>query len=136
MIKLTSRRFGSQLMLNPFKFLSAGSCCASPGAEWWLRQSGSVFVFYNMMPTHYTILGISSDASEKDVKKAYKVLAKKWHPDRNPDNLEVANKMFKEVSEAYKVLGDSVKRRQYDRGGDMNSARYSSIRNRQHCGTG
>ena len=88
------------------------------------------------MPDYYSILGIGRNASEEEVKKAYKALAKKWHPDKNPNNQEVATKKFKEVSEAYQILGDSVKRKEYDRGGDMNSARYSSIRNRQHCGTG
>ena len=86
------------------------------------------------MPDYYSILGIGRNASEQDVKKAYKVLAKKWHPDKNPNNQEVATKKFKEVSEAYQILGDIVKRKEYDRGGDINSSRHSSSRNRQHRG--
>jgi len=86
------------------------------------------------MPDYYSTLGVDRKASEEDVKKAYKALAKKWHPDKNPDNQEVATRQFKEVSEAYQVLGDSVKRREYDRGGDRNGARQSS--RRRHGGHG
>ena len=86
------------------------------------------------MPDYYATLGVERNASEEDVKKAYKALAKKWHPDKNPNNQDVATRKFKEVSEAYQVLGDSVKRREYDRGGDRNGARQSSNPSRRRQG--
>jgi molecular chaperone DnaJ len=63
---------------------------------------------------YYQILGVSEDASEIVIKKAYRKLAKQYHPDANPDN-PGAGERFKEVSEAYSVLSDSEKRKQYDR---------------------
>ena len=63
---------------------------------------------------YYQILGVSEDASETVIKKAYRKLAKQYHPDANPDN-PGAGERFKEVSEAYSVLSDSEKRKQYDR---------------------
>jgi DnaJ-class molecular chaperone len=63
---------------------------------------------------YYTILGITPDASSEEIKKAYKALAFKYHPDRNLENREVAEEKFKELTEAYGVLIDSQKRRQYD----------------------
>jgi molecular chaperone DnaJ len=61
---------------------------------------------------HYTTLGLSRDASQADIKKAYKNLVKKYHPDKT-DSPE-AHEKFKEVSEAYSVLGDEQKRAEYD----------------------
>jgi len=69
------------------------------------------------MVDYYSILGIANTASKDDIKKAYKKLAKKWHPDKNPSNQEEATRKFKEVSEAYQVLVDDSKRRTYDREG-------------------
>jgi len=66
---------------------------------------------------YYSILGLEKTAAKDDVKKAYKKLAKKWHPDKNPNNQEEATRKFKEVSEAYQVLVDDSKRRTYDREG-------------------
>ena len=66
---------------------------------------------------YYEILGVSRDASVEDIKKAYRALALKYHPDRNPDNKEEAEARFKEASEAYQVLSDPEKRSQYDRFG-------------------
>jgi DnaJ-class molecular chaperone len=63
---------------------------------------------------YYAILGVPKNASEKDIKSAYRRLARKWHPDTNPDNKKEAEEKFKEISEAYEVLGDSQKRRKYD----------------------
>ena len=59
----------------------------------------------------YGILNINKNASESEIKKAYKKLAIKWHPDKNPNNKEAAEKHFKEVSEAYQVLSDPEKRK-------------------------
>ncbi len=65
---------------------------------------------------YYEILGIDKDASEEDIKKAFKKAALKYHPDRNPDNKEAEEK-FKELNEAYQVLSDSEKRQRYDQFG-------------------
>lgn len=65
---------------------------------------------------YYDILGVKKDASEAEIKKAYRQLARKNHPDVNPDDKE-AEKRFKEISEAYAVLSDKEKRVQYDRVG-------------------
>ncbi|KAI8898218.1 hypothetical protein BC833DRAFT_526184 [Globomyces pollinis-pini] len=71
-----------------------------------------------MGKNYYDILGVSKDADEDALKKAYRKMALKWHPDRNPDNKELADKKFKEVSEAYEVLSDSNKRTIYDQYGE------------------
>ena len=64
----------------------------------------------------YEILGVSKGADEKEIKKAYRKIAMKYHPDRNPDNKEAEAK-FKEAAEAYEVLSDGDKRARYDRFG-------------------
>lgn len=63
---------------------------------------------------YYEVLGVAKTAAEKDIKSAYRKLAKKWHPDANPTNTKRAEERFKEVLEAYEVLGDSDKRKKYD----------------------
>jgi len=63
---------------------------------------------------YYAVLGVPKGAPEKDIKSAYRRLARKWHPDANPGNAKAAEEKFKEISEAYEVLGDSDKRRKYD----------------------
>jgi molecular chaperone DnaJ len=65
---------------------------------------------------HYAVLGVEKKASQDEIKKAYRKLARRYHPDRNPDD-KAAEERFKEVSAAYDVLGDPDKRKQYDRGG-------------------
>ena len=67
-------------------------------------------------PDYYELLGTSRSASEEDLKKAYRKLAMKYHPDRNPDNKDAEQK-FKEISEAYHVLSDKEKRAAYDQFG-------------------
>ena len=63
---------------------------------------------------YYQVLGISKTTPEKDIKSAYRKLARKWHPDANPQNPKEAEEKFKEIQEAYEVLGDPEKRRKYD----------------------
>ena len=65
---------------------------------------------------YYEVLGVSKDADDATLKKAYRKVAKKYHPDVNPGDAE-AEKKFKEASEAYAVLSDPDKRRQYDQFG-------------------
>jgi DnaJ-class molecular chaperone len=63
---------------------------------------------------YYAILGVPKGAPEKDIKSAYRKLARKWHPDANPDNAHQAEEKFKDIQEAYEVLGDPEKRKKYD----------------------
>ena len=65
---------------------------------------------------YYEILGVDKDASQKEIKKAYRKLAKKYHPDMNKDDPDTSEK-FKEISEAYEILSDPDKRKRYDRYG-------------------
>lgn len=65
---------------------------------------------------YYEVLGVNRDASEDDMKKSYRKLAMKWHPDRNPDNPK-AEEHFKEAKEAYEILTDAQKRAAYDQFG-------------------
>ena len=65
---------------------------------------------------YYEVLGVNKNADDAAIKKAYRVLAKKYHPDANPGDAN-AEKMFKEASEAYAVLSDPEKRKQYDQFG-------------------
>ena len=64
---------------------------------------------------YYDILGVNKNSSEEEIKKAYRKLALKWHPDKN-NNSEESLKKIKEIIKAYEVLGDEEKRRKYDRG--------------------
>lgn len=60
------------------------------------------------MASYYEILDVPRSASADDIKKAYRRKALQWHPDKNPDNKEFAERKFKEVAEAYEVLSDSL----------------------------
>jgi molecular chaperone DnaJ len=62
---------------------------------------------------YYNVLGVASSATQDEIKKAYRRLAKRYHPDRNPNDPKAADR-FKEISEAYQVVGDAEKRKQYD----------------------
>ena len=62
----------------------------------------------------YKILQVNESDDDETIKKAYKKLAIKWHPDKNPNNKEEAERKFKEISHAYSILGDKQKRKDYD----------------------
>jgi len=72
-----------------------------------------------MAKDYYQILGVSRNATEEQIKKAYRKLAMQYHPDRNPGKEKWANEKFKEINEAFGVLGDPQKRRQYDQFGTV-----------------
>jgi DnaJ-class molecular chaperone len=85
----------------------------------------SIMVMILMMSTtsageekrdYYKVLEISKSASTREIKKAYRKLAVKYHPDKNPQNKEEAEEKFKEVAEAYEVLSDEELRKKYDEG--------------------
>jgi len=72
-----------------------------------------------MARDYYGILGVPRNASDGEIKKAYRKLAMQYHPDRNPGKEKWANEKFKEINEAYGVLGDPQKRKQYDQFGTV-----------------
>ncbi len=67
-------------------------------------------------PDYYKILGVGKNASDEEIKKAYRKLARQYHPDRNQGDKK-AEERFKEISQAHDVLSDADKRKAYDRGG-------------------
>ncbi len=85
------------ILENPVRFREEGCC---------------------MKKNYYDVLGIQKNADEKEIRKAFRKLAKKYHPDTNPGNKE-AERCFKEVNEAYDVLGNSEKKALYDKYGDI-----------------
>src|SRR5262249_3020596 len=85
-----------------------------PGAA--TRPCGGEQVMAPPPRDFYEVLGVSKSASQDEIKKAYRDLARKWHPDRNPDD-EQAEERFKEIQQAYDALSDPEKRKEYDAGG-------------------
>jgi DnaJ-class molecular chaperone len=83
---------------------------------------------------YYEVLGVPKTAAEKDIKSAYRKLARQWHPDANPDNQRAAEEKFKDIQEAYEVLGDAEKRRKYDAlgTGDWQRAAQQAEQHRRH----
>lgn len=84
------------------------------------RSSRSKRSNHNQQSTeedYYEVLGVPRGSSDADIKKAYRKLALKWHPDKNPENPEEASIQFKKISEAYDVLSDPKKKDVYDRYG-------------------
>ncbi len=77
-----------------------------------------------MAKDYYEILGVSRDATQEEIKKAYRRLARKYHPDLNPGD-KAAEEKFKEIQEAYEVLSDPKKRSEYDRYGTVGGRSYS-----------
>ena len=67
---------------------------------------------------YYNILGVNKSASEREIKQAYRKLARQYHPDINPGDMSAEEK-FKKINEAYEVLSDKEKRRKYDQYGDQ-----------------
>ena len=68
---------------------------------------------------YYKVLGVVRGASDREIRRAYKAQALKWHPDKNAGNEEEAEKQFQKVAEAYEILTDPEKKRRYDRGEDV-----------------
>lgn len=82
--------------------------------ENFVQQCRTIYTTHKVLKrNYYEILGVSRNASAKDIKKAYYQLAKKYHPDTNKGDPD-SSKKFQEVSEAYEVLSDDAKRKEYD----------------------
>jgi DnaJ-class molecular chaperone len=81
------------------------------------------------MSDYYKILGLNKNSSNEDIKKQYKKLAIKWHPDKNINNKEKAEAEFKKISEAYQILSDKDKKKQYDVGGSIRTNFNSTFMN-------
>jgi len=82
-----------------------------------VEPAGSLGMNLNQKRDYYEVLGVGRNASEPEVKSAYRKLALQFHPDRNPDNKEASEEKFKEITEAYSILADPQKRAAYDRYG-------------------
>ncbi|KAK9870999.1 hypothetical protein WA026_009959 [Henosepilachna vigintioctopunctata] len=126
--------FGSQLKKNSTRFIHVCSKCNRSGTAtpYITNLKGCVFgalqldvvksrgfhtsTLLRAAKDYYKVLGVSQNASNAEIKKAYYKLAKKYHPDVNKDDPS-ASKKFQEVSEAYEILGDETKRKQFDQWG-------------------
>ncbi|MFN2448494.1 MAG: DnaJ C-terminal domain-containing protein [Candidatus Baltobacteraceae bacterium] len=85
---------------------------------------------------YYQVLGVPKNAPEKDIKSAYRKLARKWHPDANPQNAKQSEEKFREIQEAYEVLGDPEKRKKYDvLGSDWQQAARQAEQQRRYRNT-
>jgi len=80
-----------------------------------------------MVKEYYNILELQENCSTSDIKKNYKKMALKWHPDRNIENKDIAEEKFKKISEAYEVLNDDEKRHKYDKFGTLNVSDISHV---------
>ena len=89
------------------------------------------------MSNYYDLLGVSKDASEKDIRQAYRRLARQYHPDVNRDDA-AAEEKFKEINEAYGILSDEDSRKKYDRYGDnwQRAEEYDAAKARGPAGGG
>ncbi len=76
-----------------------------------------------MAEDYYQVLGVDKKATADEIKKAYRKLAVKWHPDKNPTNKKASEEKFKKISEAYAVLSDPKKRQEYDTFGSADQYR-------------
>jgi DnaJ homolog subfamily C member 3 len=82
-------------------------------------QQAQVALKQSKEKNYYKILNISRSATKKEIKKSYRELALKWHPDKNTDDTDVAEKMFQDISEAYEVLSDDTLKAKYDNGEEV-----------------
>ena len=79
-----------------------------------------------MSANYYNVLEIPNLATPEEIRKAYRKLALKWHPDKNPSNYDLASEKFKQISEAYEILADIKKRKEYDQNYDLSKFNQSS----------
>lgn len=87
------------------------------------------------MKDYYTILKVSKNSTAEEIKKAYRKLAVEFHPDRNQGDAKKAE-IFREINEAYEIIGDEIKRKQYDEGGTKNKKESKSEGNKKTSGAG
>lgn len=82
------------------------------------------------MKDYYTVLKVSKTSTAEEIKKAYRKLAVEFHPDRNQGDAKKAE-IFREINEAYEIIGDELKRKQYDEGGAKNKKESKSEGNKK-----
>nr|CAH7759653.1 unnamed protein product [Callosobruchus chinensis] len=78
------------------------------------------------MVDYYRILNVSNNATTDEIKRAYKQLALQWHPDKNLDNAEEANVIFRKIAKAFEILSDENSRRKYDLCGNKLNPKWTS----------
>ena len=118
-IQLLSRKLTGTIMVVSYRSTVSSSpltvitfCCFAN-----LELSSTMMTMVTSEINYYEILQIHRSSTDMEIKKAYRKLAMKWHPDKNPDNAEEAAKKFQEIGEAYDVLSDMQKRSIYDQYG-------------------